>query len=182
MNIKISSGNIDENVQPQVVGKSRCYFLWDFCVFPQTCCANIHFTILIEFIVSLLIEHYSLFCRTFTIRHRFVIINMFSLALPEYPIVINCWRKRYFFLGILNTVDPDNFGHAARQSFTYTLLNQTVPFVINGDKLATTVSLDYEMKPSYDLLIKSVDNGFPSLSFQTMIKISVVGKYFLFVF
>lgn len=95
MNIKISSGNIDENVQPQVVG-------------------------------------------------------------------------------ILNTVDPDNFGHAARQSFTYTLLNQTVPFVINGDKLATTVSLDYEMKPSYDLLIKSVDNGFPSLSFQTMIKISVV--------
>ena len=63
-------------------------------------------------------------------------------------------------VGKLTTADPDN-AKIVVQSFTYTLVNQvhnSLPFVIDGDVLNTTKSLDYEARSTWVVSVKSTDN------------------------
>ena len=62
-------------------------------------------------------------------------------------------------IGTLNTADPDN-ARTVWQTFTYSLVvsGKVQPFVVDGDKLNTTRSLDFESTASWIVLIKSVDN------------------------
>ena len=50
------------------------------------------------------------------------------------------------------------------------------PFVIDGDALNSTRSLDYEAQRSWNITVQSVDSGNPQLSVVTDFLISVIGK------
>ena len=83
------------------------------------------------------------------------------------------------FPGFLSTADPDNANQPAnRQSFTYRLMGNTagLPFVIDGDVLNSTSSLNYEAHSSWNITVQSVDSGDPQLSAVTDFQISVIGK------
>ena len=60
------------------------------------------------------------------------------------------------FVGELSTRDPDK-----AQSFVYTLVsvNEEDVFYINGSQLRTYRSLNYENRSSWDLMIKTMDQG-----------------------
>ena len=83
------------------------------------------------------------------------------------------------FSGLLSTVDPDNANQPRdRQSFSYRLMGNTtgLPFVIDGDALNSTSSLNYEAQSSWNITVQSLDSGDPQLSVVTDFQISVVGK------
>ena len=81
--------------------------------------------------------------------------------------------------GLLSTADPDNANQPTdRQSFTYRLMGDTagLPFVIDGNALNSTSSLNYETQSSWNITVQSLDSGDPQLSVVTDFQISVVGK------
>ena len=81
--------------------------------------------------------------------------------------------------GLFSTADPDNANQVTnRQTFTYTLMGKTagLPFIIDGDALNSTRSLDFEAQSSWNITIRSVDSGDPALSLIKTFQISVVGK------
>lgn len=83
------------------------------------------------------------------------------------------------FSGFFSTADPDNANqHTDRQSFTYTLMGNTagLPFVIDGNALNSTRSLNYEPQSSWGITVRSTDSGDPQLSFVKNFRISVDGK------
>ena len=51
-----------------------------------------------------------------------------------------------------------------------------LPFVIDGDALNSTRSLDYEAQRFWNMTVQSVDSGNPQLSVVTDFLISVIGK------
>ncbi|XP_028399274.1 protocadherin Fat 4-like [Dendronephthya gigantea] len=67
-------------------------------------------------------------------------------------------------VGILSTQDPDNANNQSKQSFNY-FLNAfgASPFVINGNVLRTTRSLNYENSKSWTVSVRARDSGKPSL-------------------
>ena len=77
---------------------------------------------------------------------------------------------RNSLIGALTSVDPN-----PRDSHTYTLISGGEgKFAIIGDKLYTTVVLDYEtMNKRYALTIRSTDNGNPSLFMEKVITITL---------
>ena len=80
---------------------------------------------------------------------------------------------------MFSTADPDNANQVTnRQTFTYTLMGNTagLPFIIDGDALNSTRSLDFEAQSSWNITIRSVDSGDPALSLIKTFQISVVGK------
>ena len=62
-------------------------------------------------------------------------------------------------VGTLTTEDPDNY-RRAWQTFTYSVESddKTLPFVVDGDRLNTTRSLDYESTAGWVVPIKSTDS------------------------
>ena len=83
------------------------------------------------------------------------------------------------FLGLLSTADLDNANQPTdRQFFSYRLMGNTagLPFVIDGDALNSTSSLNYEAQSSWNITVQSLDSGDPQLGIVTDLKISVVGK------
>jgi len=83
------------------------------------------------------------------------------------------------FSGLLSTADPDNANQPTdRQSFTYRCMGDTagLPFVIDGNALNSTSSLNYETQSSWNITVQSLDSGDPQLSVVTDFQISVVGK------
>lgn len=83
------------------------------------------------------------------------------------------------FSGLLSTADPDNANQPTdRQSFTYMCMGDTagLPFVIDGNALNSTLSLNYETQSSWNITVQSLDSGDPQLSVVTDFQISVVGK------
>ena len=81
--------------------------------------------------------------------------------------------------GLFSTADPDNANQVTnRQTFTYTLMGNTagLPFIIDGDALNSTRSLDFEVQSSWIITVRSVDSGDPALSLIKTFQISVVGK------
>ena len=83
------------------------------------------------------------------------------------------------FSALLSTADPDNANQPTnRQSFTYRLMGDTagLPFVIDGDALNSTSSLNYEAHSSWNITVQSLDSGDPQLSVVMDFQISVVGK------
>ena len=80
---------------------------------------------------------------------------------------------------MFSTADPDNANQVTnRQTFTYTLMGNTagLPFIIDGDALNSTRSLDFEVQSSWIITVRSVDSGDPALSLIKTFQISVVGK------
>ena len=73
-------------------------------------------------------------------------------------------------VGNLWSVDED-----AGDSFTYSLVDDgssdNGSFTINGDQLLTTASFDYELKSSYNILVRTTDAG--GLSFEKVLNIAV---------
>ena len=51
-----------------------------------------------------------------------------------------------------------------------------LPFVIDGDALNSTRSLDFEAHSSWNITVRTVDSGDPVLSLIKTFQISVVGK------
>ena len=51
-----------------------------------------------------------------------------------------------------------------------------LPFIIDGDVLNSTRSLDFEAHSSWNMTVKTVDSGDPALSLIKTFQISVVGK------
>ena len=83
-----------------------------------------------------------------------------------------------FLSGTFSTTDPDNINHTPdRQTFKYTLLGDTagIPFVIDGDALNSTRSLDYETQSSWNVTVQSRDNGNPAMSIVKTFQILVTG-------
>lgn len=74
-------------------------------------------------------------------------------------------------VGTLSTDDED-----LNQIYTYELLNEQSIFEIIGNllKLKDTIFLDYETRTSYDLTIRSTDNGIPEKSVKRHITVNVV--------
>ena len=56
-----------------------------------------------------------------------------------------------FVVGTFTTTDVDS------DSFTYTLSDNSVPFIIDGDKLKTSGALDYETQTTYTIEVTSND-------------------------
>ena len=79
--------------------------------------------------------------------------------------------------GTFSTSDLDNENQAVeRQKFTYILMSSAgLPFVIDGDALNTTRTLDYETTPSWNITVKSQDSGNPPLSIMSTFQITVAG-------
>ena len=80
---------------------------------------------------------------------------------------------------MFSTADPDNANQLTnRQTFTYTLMGNTagLPFIIDGDALNSTRSLDFEAQSSWNITVRTVDSGDPALSLIKTFQISVVGK------
>ena len=80
---------------------------------------------------------------------------------------------------MFSTADPDNANQLRnRQTFTYTLMGNTagLPFIIDGDALNSTRSLDFEAQSSWNITVRTVDSGYPALSLVKTFQISVVGK------
>lgn len=51
-----------------------------------------------------------------------------------------------------------------------------LPFIIDGNALNSTRSLNYEAQSSWNITVWSMDSGDPPLSFVKTFQISVVGK------
>lgn len=103
-------------------------------------------------------------CRLF-LQQKFILFNNFLVLLS--------------FSGLLSTADPDNANQPRdRQSFSYRLMGNTtgLPFVIDGEALNSTSSLNYEAQSSWNITVQSLDSGDPQLSVVTDFQISVVGK------
>ena len=78
--------------------------------------------------------------------------------------------------GIFTTKDDDNENQPApRQTFTYELLNSSLPFAIHGTSLNTTGILDYEQASEWLLSIRATDSGSPPMSVVQNINIRVSG-------
>ena len=65
-----------------------------------------------------------------------------------------------------------------RQTFTYTLMGNTagLPFLIDGDALNSTRSLDFEVLSSWNITVRSTDSSSPALSLINIFQISIVGQ------
>lgn len=74
-------------------------------------------------------------------------------------------------IGTLSTDDED-----ANQVYSYQLLNEQATFEIFGNtlKLKDGISLNYEQRTSYDLNIRSTDDGNPAKSVEEKITINVI--------
>ena len=72
----------------------------------------------------------------------------------------------------LITTDPDR-----GQSFVYKIVdNPAGPFTLDGNvlKVKQTGNIDYEIKSSYTVTIRSTDNGNPSRSFTKKIVVKII--------
>ncbi|WP_429840782.1 Ig-like domain-containing protein [Brevibacillus sp. FIR094] len=57
-------------------------------------------------------------------------------------------------VGTLSAVDPDQ-----GETVTFSILNNTVPFTIEGNQLKVTEKFDFETKPTYDVPITATDSA-----------------------
>ena len=79
------------------------------------------------------------------------------------------------FVGTLTTVDPNRFWN----TFTYTFVTgagstDNALFRINGDKLETNATFDFQTKTSFSIRIQTTDAGTPALSFEKQLTIDVL--------
>jgi len=105
--------------------------------------------------------------------------NVIGFFLQQKFILFNNLLVLLSFSGLLSTADPDNANQPTdRQSFTYRCMGDTagLPFVIDGNALNSTSSLNYETQSSWNITVQSLDSGDPQLSVVTDFQISVVGK------
>ena len=74
-------------------------------------------------------------------------------------------------IGTLDTVDED-----MNQEHTFSIVSNSSSFVVDGRilKLANGVSLDYEAKSAYSLILNVTDNGMPQKSILSTIRINVI--------
>ena len=80
-------------------------------------------------------------------------------------------------VGVLTTDDPDNANNQSKQHFTYTLQSSGgSPFVINAssNSLTTNRGLNYETTSSRTVVVRSQDNGNPSLYRDETLVVNVV--------
>ena len=80
-------------------------------------------------------------------------------------------------VGVLTTDDPDNANNQSKQHFTYTLQpSRGSPFVINAssNSLRTNRGLNYERTSSWTVVVRSQDNGNPSLYRDETLVVNVV--------
>ena len=84
----------------------------------------------------------------------------------------------FILQGTFSTIDPDNESWE-RQNFVYTIIYNAsrLPFVIEGNAVNTTRSLDYETERSWYVTVKSLDSGNPSLALVKTFQIIVEGRY-----
>lgn len=82
-------------------------------------------------------------------------------------------------VGSLSTQDPDNLRNKNKQSFQYSISNVSVgfsPFVVDGDVLKTTRSLNYETARQWTVVVRAQDNGSPPMYRDETIVVEVVDE------